>query len=67
MDLITFIEISAGKFDRLGELSRDILLDGDFPKEQSDKEMFECIDFKMIGPLNSQIYLGLKRAYLKFK
>ena len=67
VDLINFIEISAGKNDRLGELSRDILLDGDFPKEKSDKEMFEYLDFKMISPLNSQIDLELKRAYLKYK
>lgn len=65
MDLINFIEINSVNNDRLGVLSREIILDIDFPKEKSDKEMFEYLDFKMMGPPNSQIYLELKRAYLK--
>jgi len=67
MELINFIEKTAFKDNVLGQLSREILSDSDFPFEKSNKEMFEYLDLKMIGLKYNQTYLEFKRAYLQFE
>jgi hypothetical protein len=67
MELISFIRENAETDNLLGNLSRVILEDSDFPIEKSSKEMFEYLDFKMINAQNSQVYLEFKRAFLKTK